>query len=50
VTSRGPNEARARSRLQALLSEKLGRDKVERLIAEGASLSEDEACKLALEE
>jgi hypothetical protein len=49
-TSRGPNEARARKRLQALLQEKLTRDELARLAIEGAALSEDEACALALDE
>jgi hypothetical protein len=48
--SRGPNEARARGRLQALLQEKLTRDELARLAIEGAALSEDEACALALDE
>jgi hypothetical protein len=49
-TSRQPNEARARDRLEALLREKLAPDELERLLAEGAALTEDEACRLALEE
>ena len=49
-TSRGPNEARSRKRLQALLQEKLTCDEVARLAIEGAALSEDEACALALDE
>ena len=48
--SRQPNEARARDRLQALLREKLAADELERLLAEGARMSEDEACRLALED
>jgi hypothetical protein len=47
---RQPNEARARAGLQALLREKLHPDELERLLAEGAKMSEDEACRLALEE
>jgi hypothetical protein len=47
---RQPNEARARERLQALLHEKLDPDELQRLLAEGAKLSEDEACRMALEE
>lgn len=49
-TSRGPNEARACERLRALLHEKLVTDELQRLLAEGAKMSEDEACQLALEE
>jgi hypothetical protein len=49
-TSRQPNEARARKRLQALLREKLAPDELERLLAEGAKMSEDEACRIAVEE
>ena len=48
-TSRQPNEARARGRLQSLLREKLAPGEFERLLAEGAKMSEDEACRLALE-
>jgi tetratricopeptide (TPR) repeat protein len=47
--SRGPNELRAHKRLQALLREQLEPDQLERLIGEGARLTEDEACRLALE-
>jgi hypothetical protein len=36
--------------LQTLLREKLVPDELERLLAEGAALTEDEACRLALEE
>jgi tetratricopeptide (TPR) repeat protein len=49
-TSRGPNEVRAHARLQTLLCEKFTRDELERLLAEGAKLSEDEACRVALED
>ena len=48
--SRQPNEARARNRLLALLREKLSPDDIERLLADGATMSKDEACRLALEE
>ena len=48
--SRQPNEARAHARLQALLREKLAPDQLERLLAEGAKMSEDGACRMALEE
>ncbi len=47
---REPNEARAHSRLHALLREKLPPHQLERLLADGANLSEDAACRLALEE
>jgi len=47
---RQPIEARAHERLCALLREKLDRGELERLVAEGAKLSEDEACRLALED
>jgi tetratricopeptide (TPR) repeat protein len=49
-TSRQPNEARARDRLQALLRDKISPDEIERLLAEGAKMREDEACRLALED
>ena len=49
-SSRQPNEARARARLHALLREKLVTDELDSLLAEGAKLSDDEACRLALEE
>jgi tetratricopeptide (TPR) repeat protein len=48
--SRQPNEARARDRLAVLLREKLPAGELDRLLAEGATLSEGEACRLALEE
>jgi tetratricopeptide (TPR) repeat protein len=48
--SRAPNEARASNRLHELLREKLASDVLERLFAEGAKMSEDEACQMALEE
>jgi tetratricopeptide (TPR) repeat protein len=47
--SRQPNEARARNRLQALLCQSLSPDELKQLLIEGATLSEDEACRLALE-
>src|SRR5207342_3456499 len=46
---RQPNEARARNRLHALLREKLCPDELARLLAEGAKMTEDDACRLALE-
>lgn len=48
--AREPNEVRARGRLEALLRAKLEPGELERLLDEGAKLSEDEACRLALEE
>jgi predicted ATPase/DNA-binding winged helix-turn-helix (wHTH) protein len=47
---RQPNEARAYARLQTLLREKLAPDELERLLSEGAKMSDDEACRLALED
>jgi predicted ATPase/class 3 adenylate cyclase len=49
-TSRQANEARARDRLHALLREKLTPHALERLLAEGTKMTEDEACRLALED
>jgi predicted ATPase/class 3 adenylate cyclase len=49
-SSRQPNEARAHERLQALLRDKLDPGELTRLVAEGAKMSEDEACRMALEE
>jgi predicted ATPase/DNA-binding winged helix-turn-helix (wHTH) protein len=49
-TSRQPNEARAQQHLHSLLHEKLDTGELARLLAEGAKLSEDEACVLALKE
>jgi hypothetical protein len=47
--TRQPNEARARDRLH-LLHEKLEPDELERLLAEGAKMTEDQVCRLALED
>jgi tetratricopeptide (TPR) repeat protein len=47
-SARQPNEARARDRLQLLLRERLLSDELERLFAEGAQMTEDEACQLAV--
>ena len=47
--SRGPNETRACNRLQAMLRENYGPEEIDSLAAEGAMLTEDEACQLALE-
>jgi predicted ATPase/DNA-binding winged helix-turn-helix (wHTH) protein len=44
------NEARARSRLHTVLRERLAADALERLLTEGARLTEEEAVRLALEE
>ena len=46
---RQPNEARARERLHGLLHEEFSADEVLRLLAEGAKMSEDQACRLALD-
>jgi tetratricopeptide (TPR) repeat protein len=50
ATPRQANETRARDRLQTLLRERLSVDELERLLAEGAAMNEDDACRLALEE
>ena len=50
ASEREPNEARAHTRLRALLRERLAPGQLERLLAEGGRLSEDEACRLALED
>ena len=44
-----PNEARAQASLWVLLREQLDAAELERLLAEGAKLSEDRICRLALE-
>jgi hypothetical protein len=49
ATPREANEARARNRLQTLLRESFAAEELDRLLAEGATMSEDEACRLALE-
>ena len=46
---RQPNEARSRDRLQRMLQEQLSPAEFVQLSAEGAVLSEEAACKLALE-
>ena len=48
--SRAPNEARAHARLHALLRQQIAPDELERLLVEGSRISEDDACRLALEE
>jgi hypothetical protein len=49
-SARQLNEARARTRVQTLLSEVLDPDGLARLLAEGAAMSEHEAVRLALED
>jgi len=46
---RQPNEARSRERLQGMLQKEFSRDELARLSAEGAALSEESACRLALD-
>ncbi len=46
---REPNELRARASLHALLRDKLAPAEIERLLAEGEKMSEEEAGRLALE-
>jgi len=46
---RGPNEARARARLQALLSERFDVHTLVQLFAAGSKMSDAEACRTALE-
>ncbi len=48
--AREPNEARAHTRVYALLRERLDPVELERLLANGAKMTEDEACRMALEE
>ena len=48
--ARQPNETRSRDRLQAMLQKKYAADELARLFAEGAKMTEDGACRLALEE
>jgi hypothetical protein len=47
---RGANEARAHERLTVLLRAKLDAPQLDRLLAEGGSLSEEEACRIALQQ
>jgi len=49
-SSREPNEARARDRIQSLLREAFAPDELERLFADGARLPEGEAFRMALED
>ena len=45
---RQPNEMRARASLDALLGDTLSVEDLERLLAEGARLSQEDACRLAV--
>jgi hypothetical protein len=47
--AREPNEIRANTRVQALLAAHFGAVELERLLAEGATLDDQEACRVALE-
>ncbi len=49
-TARQPNEARVRERLQGFLAGHFAHHDLERLFADGAKMSEEEACRVALEE
>lgn len=49
TSPRAPGKARARARLLDLLHAKLHPDDLARLLAEGAKLGDDEACRIALE-
>jgi len=46
--SRQPNEARARNRLQGLLRKRVAARSLGQLLDEGAQMSDDEACRVAL--
>jgi tetratricopeptide (TPR) repeat protein len=48
--AREPNEARARTRVHALLRERLDPAELEHLLAKGAKITDDEACQMALED
>jgi tetratricopeptide (TPR) repeat protein len=48
--AREPNEARARTRVRALLRERHNPVELESLLARGAKMTEDEACRMALED
>jgi hypothetical protein len=48
-TTRQRNEARGRARLQGLLEATFEKPRLECLLTEGATMSESEACRLALE-
>ena len=47
---REPTEARARARLQAWLEERIDPSQLARLFAAGTELSEDDICRLALQD
>ena len=47
---REPNEARARTRLHAVLNEHFDSATLEQLLAEGGAMTEQEACRMALED
>jgi non-specific serine/threonine protein kinase len=47
---RGPNEARAHKQLHTMLQQKIAPDELERLLAEGAAMGEDDVCRVALED
>ncbi len=49
-TSRQPNEARARDRLRTLLRERFSSHELDILLVKGATMTQDEAVHLALEE
>ena len=50
VETRPQNEARARARSHLLLQQKFTSAEIERLLAEGALLTENDACRIALED
>lgn len=50
ASTRGRQTIRIRDRLNALLGANLSAHELDRLLAEGARLTEDEACRLALED
>jgi predicted ATPase/class 3 adenylate cyclase len=47
---RQPNELRARAHLRAILDDELSPDELDRLMAEGAALRKDDACRMAAPE
>jgi hypothetical protein len=46
--ARQPNEARARARLQAILEARFDAAALARMLIDGSSLGEEDACRLAL--
>jgi predicted ATPase/DNA-binding winged helix-turn-helix (wHTH) protein len=50
ASEREPNEARAHTRLHALLRERLDAVELEHLLAKGAKMTEVEACRMAMED